>query len=881
MISASLLFLGLGSVGCHPHAVKKTVPPADSSSGPGSLGAAATKRSLPAPQKPENKFATLVGKAKERTGFFDTYQKGEELFLAVPKARLGEPFLLSCRLAQGIGMEPLSTGQNLTRGRELSLVVFEKHGDRLYLVQAPTRTVSRPDSPLSRAIAQSARGSVLQAATIEAERPDGAYLINIKGWVVGDLSEVSEIVGMLMRHGGSGPPRSITPNKDRSFVESVKGFPDNVNVRANLTFMPPDLGTALPTVPDQRFVSLVVHYTFARLPAAPMAPRLDDDRIGYLAMPRQDLASNTADFNVRYAHRWRLEPAGPPSADGLVAPRRPIVFFIDPTIPAEYQQIVKEGVEIWQEAFAAAGWQQAVRAEPLPRGIDPDDLRYPTIRWDVGQTNIRGSTGLLADPRSGEILGAGIRLSHNMIGNYRHTHLPLIGGRLADAGPGRGLDSADGLDDSELHEQLAAQGALMRTSLIATGGLGPLDPTPQRVLLQGIRKTVMHEVGHALGLAHNFKSSSGVPNERLADPAWVRKNGLTASIMDYPGLNLPKGPVPTEWYYYSPVLGRSDYLAIKWGYTRDAAQAEQLARTAAQSGHVLGMFEAPGQSPQVDPTDQTFDLGSDPLTWARDRASLIAELWRKLPERMLVDNVPYGELSESFFTLLTEYMSSGRVATRYIGGQFAVRDHVGDPDGKTPFSPVPKARQREALDFLLTGAFSEKTFAFPPELLTRLGTLPPGSFRTRALQDVHVLENIGHYQDVLLGRLLDTDTFARLRSGEMKFGAAAVMTLPELFEQLSQGLWSELVSGPPRNVGTLRRELQRRHLERMGALMLTRGERGRTSDVHALSRHHLVELRKRLTAQEKTSAALDAYTRAHIVESLARISKLLDAQLVD
>jgi hypothetical protein len=881
---APLLLLGLGSAGCPRPArdgVPKTVPPVVS---PGQKSAGKTVP--PVEKRTESKFAALVGKARERRGFFDTYQKGEDLFLAVPKARLGEPFLLHCRIAQGIGMDPLSTGQSLTRGRELSLVTFERHGERLFLVQAPTRTVSRSESPFAAAVAQSSRGSILQAATIDAERPDGALVINIKGWVLGDLSDVSEAVGMLMRPTSGGSPRSIAPNKDRSFIESVKGFPDNVNVRAGLTFMPPELASPLPSVPDHRFVSVVVHYTFARLPAVPMAPRLDDDRIGFLAMSRQDLSSNTADFTVRYAHRWRLEPESPAPDGGLATPRRPIVFFIDPSIPAEFHKVVKEGVEIWQEAFTAAGWQQTVRAEPLPRGVDPDDLRYPTIRWDVGQNHVRGSAGLLSDPRSGEILGAGIRLSQNLIGNYRQTHLPLIGARLADGAHASSLasspDGLDGLDDSELYEQLSVQGSLLRTSLIATGALAPSDPTPQRVLQQGIRKTVMHEVGHALGLAHNFKASSGVPNERLADAEWVRKNGLTVSIMDYPGINLPRGPAPADWYYYSPVLGKSDYLAIKWGYTRDQAEAAKLARTAAQSGHVLGLFDVAQLPSLVDPTDQTFDLGSDPLTWARERSAIVAELWRKLPERLLVDNVAYGELSEAFFTLMSEYMSGARIAARYLGGQYAVRDHVGDPDGKTPFSPVPKGRQREALDYILSGALADKTFAFPPELLTKLGTLPPGpNSRVRFLEDVHVLETIGHHQDRILGHLLDVDTFRRLRSSELKYGAAAVMTLPELFEQVSQGVWSELAIGAPRNVGPLRRELQRRHLERLGALLLSRGERGRTSDVHALSRHHLVELKRRLATQEKAGAPLDVYTRAHIVESLARIGKLLDAQLMD
>jgi hypothetical protein len=853
------MLAGIGAAGCH-HPVRPVKSPVE-----------ATEGTL-------KKFSVLVGKATVHQGFFDLYQKGDELYMAVPKARLGEEFLLHSRIAQGVGVEPLGSGQLLGR-REVAVVSLQRHGDRLFLVQRQTRVIAKKGTSLSQAVAQSFSRSVLQSAVIESERPDGAAIINIKTWLLGDLSPVGGAVGSLSSGSTSGKP--LVPSKERSYVESVKAFPENLNLRASLTFTPGEQ-LSLPTVADQRFISLTVHYTFARLPAEPMAPRLEDDRIGFLVLPRQDVSSTAPEFMVRYVNRWRLEPAE--QVGSHVRPRRPIVFYIDPSVPAEFRQAVKEGVEAWQPAFAAAGFTDAIRAEPLPKGVDPEDLRYSCIRWDVGQVDFRGGTSLVNDPRSGEILGASIRLSQNMVGSYLWKDL-LYAGASAAAIPRAPLHDgeADGLNDSELFAGMAVQNALLRASLVLSGAISPSDPTPLRMLLQGIKKTAMHEVGHALGLAHNFKASSTVPNEKLGDMEWVRQYGLTGSVMDYPAINLPKGQAPSEWFYFSPVLGPSDLYSITWGYTPDEERARRLAREAAQHGHVLGLYDSPHRPSHLDPSDLTFDLGSDPLAWAAERCAMIEELLRKLPGGMLVDNAQYGELTEAFLALFGSYEHASAVALRYLGGQYSSRDHVGDPDGKPPFTPVQKARQREALGFLLGGVLGERAFSFPPELLQRLGPTQPASYSpNRALRDVRLFELLQSAQTGILMQMLQPETLARLRNAELKFGPMETLTTPELFEQLTQSLWSELISAAPRNVGMLRRDLQRRYLERLGVLLLSRGDRdsAMATDLRALSRAQLTELKRRLSVPERLIAGLDAYTRAHVADSLAHITKLLDAQIV-
>lgn len=895
------LGLALGAGGCHPQAKQAKAPATAGAKGSRDMAKVASKDPDKDPETGLKRFTVLVAKAKERKGFFDTYQKGDELYLAVPRARLGEEFLLYTRLARGVGQRGLLSGFSVD-GHDVAVVAFERHGDRLFLVQRPTRVTAPAGSPLARSVEQSYSSAVLQSAAVESERPDGAAVINIKSWMTGDLSQIGRLAGMLTRPSGSSPHApTLSSSKERSYIDSVKNFPENLNVRASLTFMPSE-PSELPTLASDRFISLLVHYTFARLPERPMVPRGEDDRIGYFIVTRLDPSSQRTNFIVRNIDRWRLEPSGQ-TRDGLQVPKRPIVFYIDPSFPTEYRPFVKEGVDVWQQAFAAAGWSQAVRVEPLPKDADPEDLRYPTIRWDTSHASPLGRGELVSDPRTGEILGASVIVSMHLLQHYREQDLPYLGRRVAgeanaadyaeslvaaairhpvgrsNSGDGSGDASDDGQGDGDRFSMhMSAQNTLLRTALLSSGMMLPSEKMPLRMLGQSIKFTAMHEVGHVLGLRHNFKSSSVTPLDKLADPAWVREHGMVGSVMDYPGLNLPRGQAPTDWYYYPPGLGPSDLLSISYGYAPDDARAREIARQAAKSGHVFGTDEDARSNDAGDPLVQDWDLSSDPLLWARDRVELIQSLWQKLPERVLFDNEPYGELTDVLMGLIFQYASTVDIALRYVGGQFQARDHVGDPGGRPPFSMVPKARQQEALDFLNSYVFSPTALAFPADLLTRLGPRQARSFSMdHAFVDVPLGNVIRNLQASMLTGLLTSDTLQRMRNSEAKYGAAGVLTIPELMEGLTQGLWSELLAPTPRSVVALRRDLQRRHLERLSAFVLKSSDRD-NPDLRALARYQLTELKRRLSGREH-AAGLDAYTRAHVGEVQARINKVLDAHI--
>ena len=828
-------------------------------------------------------FAELTRGATARTGFFDTYQKGDNLYLAVPRDRLGQDFLMAFEISQGIGAAGLFGGTMLDIF-EGAIVALERHGDRVFLVRRPHRFVAPEGSAVAKAVDLSFSPSVLASAKIVSVREDSALVIDIADWIVSDLSAVGERVNRAASRPGQQSRASF--DRDRSHIESVKAFPDNVNVRARLTFRPQSPAD-IASVPDGRYISLAIHYSFARLPERPMKPRLADDRVGFFITAHKDFSRDDGDsFFVRYINRWRLEPKpGVAASGGLVEPAKPIVYYLDRNIPEQYRPYIAAGIEAWNRAFEAAGWRNAIRAELLPEGADPEDLRYPTVRWNTSDQPGYGAIGpSIVDPRTGEILDADILIEANMVLSFKRDWRTKVSPAEAAlemlvAPPDELAIAEAGGEVASLGAALTAQGALLRALLAAKGEIGPNDPVPMEYVGQALKWVTMHEVGHTLGLRHNFRSSTDTPLDKLADPAWAEERGVFSSVMEYPSINLDA--VGTSGYFYNPGVGSYDLWAITYGYAPDDARAAAVAREAARPGHAYGTDGDARGPGALDPAVNVYDLGADPLAWGKRRAELIASLWPTLPEHVLADDSRYADLTDAYRTLLAEYARALATAVKYIGGQYQWRDHVGDPDGRLPFVNVPKARQREALQFLRDYAFDEEAFRLPPEVLARFGANRWDHWGEENTWDGRIdypfIDQVLDLQRTLLGQLTQPLLFARIRDAELKYGAREVLTIPELLEGLTQSVWSEVWAGEARRIPALRRDLQRAYLDRMTTILVTPPEQ-MPADARAVARLRLEDLDRRIAARIG-ARGLDEYTRAHLVEARARIAKALDAGL--
>ncbi len=248
---------------------------------------------------------------------------------------------------------------------------------------------------------------------------------------------------------------------------------------------------------------------------------------------------------------------------------------------------------------------------------------------------------------------------------------------------------------------------------------------------------------------------------------------------------------------------------------------------------------------------------------------------------MLEDDARYAELTDAYRTLLTEYARALATAVKYIGGQYQYRDHVGDPAGRAPFVNVPKPRQREALELLRTRAFDEDAFALPRDVLARFGANRWSHWGESNTWDGRIdfplLEQVLELQTSLLNQLTNPFVFARIRDAELKFGAAEVLTVPELMEGLTRSIWGEVWSGGARAIPAIRRDLQRAHLDRMTEILVMPPSR-MPADARAVARMRLQDLDRRIAARAGAQG-LDDYTRAHLLESRARIAKAIAAGL--
>lgn len=821
----------------------------------------------------------VTEEAEKQEGFFDVYTKDGKVMLAVPEDRLKEQFLMNFEIAEGIGRGWLIGGTMLAW--EGWLVTLERHGNKIYLAQQPHRfkTSKRENQPI---VDFAFGASVLESAEIVSKK-NGTLLIDVTNWFVSDMSGVGEIVRFMVAR-SPGQRGQARFDKERSYLEAVKAFPKNVNIRTKLTFAPgepPDFSS----VPDSRYIPVSVYCVMAELPENPMEPRIADDRVGYFLTVQKDFSKDEKTYFQRYARRWRLEPGK--QRDGLYVPKKPIVYHLDPSIPPEYRPYVQAGIEEWNLAFEAAGFKNAIQADLLPRDADAEDIRYATIRWVGTDVPSYGAIGpSIVDPRTGEVLDADILFDSGIAMRARNSWRALVD-------PARTIESIFSMDEptaapygghfehAGFAEELAMQMSLVRTTLLANGEITPEDPVPMEYVGEFLKFVTMHEVGHTLGLRHNFRGSTDTPMSKLHDKVWTGTNGVVNSVMEYPAPNIRSDGGPNG-DYYTATVGTYDKWAIAFGYTPDARRAEELARQGAQDGNVYATDEDARGRGALDPTVNVWDLGDDPLTWSKDRCALIHSLWGRLPQKVLYDNQPHYELTNALSTLLVNYARSLAPAVKYLGGQEVNRDHVGDPGQREPFVATAKERQLEALQHIVDGGFSEESFAVPTEVLTKLGPNRWSHWgNTNTVMgriDYPLHELVLSVQRGLLSQMTHPFRFARISDAEQKFGAENVLTIPEMMDAISRAVWSEVWSGSARNVPSMRRNLQRLYVDHITGI-LTNPEERMPADARAVARMQLREVRSRVDRALSNSSGIDDYTRAHLVEVSERLEKALDAGL--
>lgn len=907
----ALLFVGLCSLGVADDPPKKSDnPTAPAGAGEVSPQAAAAAAGAPAaaatPSSPGPQFATILKDATTHSGMLTLYQKGNNLFAELTPGDYNTEYIVLISISRGISYGQLIGGFSWSTGDDW-LWTFRKVDDRVHVVRTNVRFKANPGFPEATAVRNAYTDSVLFSLPIITKGPKGGDLVNLSQIFLSDLPQITQ----------SFPGFAFSP--DRSTWAAVKAFDRNVELEVAATYASSGR-TEIETVPDSRGVTINVHYSISKIQPTGYQPRLADDRVGYFLTVVKDFNKQSdRDQFVRYINRWHLE-APPGAGQPPYPPKKAITFYIEKTVPHKYRAAVRAGIEEWNKAFEKAGWINAieVRQQLDNEDWDPENIEYNTFRWITANAGFAMGPSRV-NPRTGQILDADIIFDADFLTFWKEEYETLTPQTMAQLTGRRplGAESRDTAAQNIFRSPVnnpECQLAFGMSCQLAFGSaaLSSLNADPklaaeeqEKMILQGLKEVVMHEVGHTLGLRHNFKGSKLYGLQDINDPEKVKDGAIVASVMDYSPTNVvPKGG--KQGNYYSLTIGPYDYWAVEYGYkplggstTGDLAELRKIAARSGEPALAYATDEDTDDS-DPDPDANRFDLGVNSLDYAKQRAQIVKEVVPTLLQRVAKEGEDYTQVRRAFGVLLGEYGQSMYFVARCVGGLSTTRSHKGDKDAKPPLTLVDVKQQREALTLLEEHVFSHKPFEFPPELYNYLAATnwSHWGMSGRSRKDFPIHDVILRWQTQVLDKVLSANTLERIHDTEAKVSPDTdVLTAAELIERLTKAIFSELETvkeGEFTNrkpaISSLRRNLQREYLRRLSELAMGNGgsitlfgmsfrSQSAPDDCQTIAFAELTALEARMSQMLKSNVKLDSYTRAHLQESASRIQKVLDAKL--
>jgi hypothetical protein len=856
-----------------PPPVAAASAPAATASATVTPGAAAAKPDASAP-KP---FADVIKDAQVQDGYLPIWRKDDKVWLEVPAERLGQPLLMTANIAQSVGERGLYASQ---MGPDW-MIEFRRVGNNLQLIALNTDYRPGTDAASKQAVSQAFSESLIASAAVaSAPHPERKSVLIDASFLLADIAGYATRLEAAFR-------LSYALDKGNSSFSASRADASLSTLTAKLHFStaklpaPPLTPSPTPTppppktVPDARSFFVSVVYSFAKLADTPMAPRPADPRLGHFTEDYTDFSGDfKANQRVHLVKRWRLDKKDPDAA--LSEPVQPITYWLDRNIPERYRASVAAGVLEWNKAFERLGYRNAVVVQQQADDADFDtlDASHASIRWFVGADVGFAIGPSKSDPRSGEILDADIGMSDVFGRGARRMLVEDVGARVSS-----GLRAGHDAHCDYAHEAATEMGFALDL-LESRGDIAPDSPEADAFVQSVIKDVIMHEVGHTLGLKHNFKASTTVSQAQLRDPAFTQSRGISGSVMDYNAYNLPlKGEAKTA--VSNTTLGAYDYWAIEYAYRPLAVhnQAAELKRIAARSTEPALAYADDadaegGPTGNLDPMANRFDLGDDPLAYYRKRLKLSQELWQRVQDRPAQAGDDPLRARRVLGSGFRQLRNLPELAAKYVGGMNTLRDLPGTT-GRAAYRPVPPARQREALRLLSDGVFGSSAFEFRPEFLT---TLSPDYSEWERDKPVNVGELVLKLQTPALDRLMSGGTAQRLLELPNYLSPAerrGALSLDEVYSTLQQSIWSELGRGS--EINALRRSLQREHLKRVQAVLL-KGGVGMPADGVSLVRWQATRLQAELK-RAVAKGGLSVETRAHLAESLAGLTEALRASM--
>jgi hypothetical protein len=744
---------------------------------------------------------------------FDAFVDKEKgtAYLYVKKSQLGPEFIYFTHTVDGV----VQAGHNRGRFGEEMVFTISRHYDKIEFTEQNTKFYFDPEHPLARAAKANISNAVLASEGILAQDNDG-YLISAGNLF---LKETLLQVKPAGADGGKAVLGRLSDTKTK--FRTIRSYPDNTIFVVEYVYENPaptwanDSRVEAEEITDPRYVSIKVQHSLIRMPGGDFKPRFDDPRIGYFSTQINDMTTTDTTPYRDVIHRWSLVKQKPGTA--ISEPVQPITFWIENTTPVEFRDTIKAAVLKWNEAFETAGFKDAMvcKVQPDDAKWDAGDINYNVLRWTSSPNPPFGGYGpSFVNPRTGQILGADIMLEYSFITNRLRsrrlfTEMGLAGLKAEDAE--RPFDPSQCMDGS-----LTAQG--LRFGL-ANLRLHPAERVAEDTLIkEALTKLILHEVGHTLGLNHNFRSS------HLHDPVAIHKReitekrGLYGSVMDYPAINVaPPGTPQGQWFSTAP--GPYDHWAIEFGYSEAAEdpvkERERLHAIASRSHEPQLAFANDADDMRytgkgIDPRAMIYDLSSDPITYGEQRCELVKARLKDLLTKFPRKGQSYHELVAAFLSLTRESGDALIAASRYVGGVYVDRAFVGQAGDRKPYTPVEREKQQKAMSLLAKHAFAPDAFSAPADLLAHLQQQRRGFdfSKENELPDLH--DRIFKMQTAVLDHLTHTETHKRLLDSQLLGGQ---YTLEEMMATLTTAIFDGEAKGS--EISVARQNLQTEYVARL------------------------------------------------------------------
>ncbi len=658
-------------------------------------------------------------------------------------------------------------------------------------------------------------------------------------------------------------------NTSKSKYAQLRSFPDNTDVVVDLSYdNPQTLADGGPDVADPRYVRVRMQHSFIAMPKNDFAPRRDDPRVGYFTEERNDQTSISPVPYKDMIHRWDLKKKNPDAA--LSEPVESLVYWIENTTPEEYRQTIFDAGMKWNEAFEKAGFKNALQMKIMPDDAkwDPADIHYNVIRWVSSARPSYGAIGpSFVNPRTGQILGADITVEW-----FSGSAQPIFEELYNGANPQQPSLQFPGLtmnqyDNCQIASELKAQYTAGLTTLELTGAAASEIKEMHKQFLTYL---IMHEMGHTLGLNHNMKASQMLSPAEVNNTSITHSIGLIGSVMDYPAINVSLDR-SKQGDYYTTKAGPYDLWAIEYGYRQFSPANEEagITKILSRSGEPQLAFgndaddmRAPGKG--MDPKVNVNDLTNDQIAYAVDRFKLVNNLMGKLVQKYTKTGQSYAELRSRYGILNGQRLSMINAVSRFIGGVYVDRTFPEQHSGNKPYTPVPLAVQKKAMDVLSKYVFAPDVFdadaqVFPYLQLQRRGFNQPGNGEdykvTNSLNGIQVYGTLAH---ILSPATLQRITNTRLYGNQ--YSVADVMN------DLVKGIFDADING---NVNVYRQYLQTSFVR--GTAQLT----GDNSPLDNVSKAATFYALKKLRTKLSAAVSGNEETKAHRANMIFLIDKAL------